>query len=122
MVGHDETLDMTDANEPAMGVASIAMVVTLEQMDVGGVSLVSVFNEDLFQSQESRAHFSSTQVVNDIDHQALSTTDNYKYSRVSTVLKSWERLVGCWGAKVMAGQCYHFGSCNSQPYIWNLFI
>jgi hypothetical protein len=32
--------------------ATIAMVVTLEQMDVGGVSLGSVFNEDLFQSQE----------------------------------------------------------------------
>ena len=32
--------------------ANIAMVVTLEQMDVGGVSLGSVFNEDLFQSQE----------------------------------------------------------------------
>ena len=55
---------MPEASE-VMGLASIAMVVTLEHIEVDGVSLASIFNKDLFQSQESRAQFSSTQVAND---------------------------------------------------------
>jgi hypothetical protein len=51
-----------------MVLASFAMVVAPEHMEVDGVSLARIFNKDLFQSQESRAHFSSTQVAN--DHQA----------------------------------------------------
>ena len=52
VVGDDETLDLTDADEPVMELATIAMVLIQEQMDVGGVSLGSVFNEDLFQSSQ----------------------------------------------------------------------
>ena len=63
---------MPEASE-VMGLASIAMVVTLEHMEVDGVSLASIFNKDLFQSQESRAQFSSTQVAN--DDQATVATD-----------------------------------------------
>ena len=65
--------------------ATIAMVVTLEQMDVGGVSLGS-----LFQSQESRAHFSSTQVVN--DDQAIFARD--KYINMTLLYLFWKATEG----------------------------
>ena len=42
---------MPDASED-MGLARMAMVVTLEHTDVDGVSLAGVFNKYLFQSQE----------------------------------------------------------------------
>ena len=48
-----------------MVLASFAMVVAPEHMEVDGVSLARIFNKDLFQSQESRVHFSSTQVANE---------------------------------------------------------
>jgi hypothetical protein len=40
-------------DEPAMVLASFAMVVAPEQMEVDSVSLASIFNSDFFQSQES---------------------------------------------------------------------
>ena len=73
LVGEESTLDLTD-DEPAMGLSSMAMVVTLEHMEVDGVSLASVFNKDLFQSQEARARFSRTQVAN--DDQATVATES----------------------------------------------
>jgi hypothetical protein len=39
-------------DELALGLASFAMVVTLEHVELDGVSLASIFNNDLFQSQE----------------------------------------------------------------------
>jgi hypothetical protein len=55
--------------------SSIAMTVSTDVCDVAGLSMVSVFNRELFQSGEGRGWFASTQVVT--DGQAVSSTDKF---------------------------------------------
>ena len=65
-----------------------------------GVSLASIFNKDLFQSQESRAWFSSTRVVN--DEQAIFPTDKYiNMTLMYLFRKATEELKGFHSAEVL---------------------
>ena len=87
-------------DEPAMVLASFAMVVAQEQMEVDGVSLASIFNMDLFQSKESREQFSITQVAN--DDQATVNMDKYmNMTMLYLFRKATEELKGFHSAEVV---------------------
>jgi hypothetical protein len=75
-------------------------VVTLEHMEVDGVALASIFNQDLFQSQEARARFSRTQVAH--DDQATVNTDKYiNMTLLYLFRKATEELKGFHSAEVL---------------------
>ena len=81
-------------DEPDMMLASFAMVVTPENTAVDGVSLVSIFSRDLFQSQESREKFSNTQVVTD-DSATIHTSKYLNMAMLYLFRKATEELPQC---------------------------
>jgi hypothetical protein len=67
---------------------------------VDRVSLDSIFNRDLFQSQESRERFSNTQVAND-DHTTVHTEKYIKMTMLYLLRKATEGLTSFHMAEVL---------------------
>ena len=87
-------------DEPDSMLATFAMVVTPENTQVNGASLVSTFNRDLFQSQQSREKFSDTPVAT--EDRATVHTDNYlNMAMLYLFRKATEELKGFHSAEAL---------------------